>query len=242
MLVIAHRGASELAPENTLLAFKLALDAGIEAIEFDIQAVKDKQGLTQLVAIHDRYLYRITNRKERIKDCSFEELRAIQLPESQQLATLSEILALAAQYAHQPIINIELKTDCCTELALAEIDWAIAELNIKPEQFLLSSFFHANLQLAKQTHPWLKTGALIAHTPIDFARCAQLLGCYSINVNVDCINAELVEDAHRRGLNVYVYTVDQPQDIKDLIDLNVDGIFSNHPERAKALIAQCKNA
>ena len=87
-----------------------------------------------------------------------------------------------------------------------------------------------------------KTGALTGSRPINYAAFAQLLDAYSVHIDVDFIDRTFIEDAHQRGLKVYVYTVDQEEDIADLHQLKVDGIFTNYPTRSMVKIAHLNDS
>ena len=76
---------------------------------------------------------------------------------------------------------------------------------------------------------------LLYGIPLDYAACGERLGAYSLNLGLDFVSPELVDDAHRRGLKVFVYTVDYPDDLARMQALGVDGVFSNYPERVLVL-------
>jgi glycerophosphoryl diester phosphodiesterase len=175
MLVIAHRGASAVEPENTILAIEAALNAGAGAIEFDVQGVVHN-GSIELVALHDRFLERSTNGRGRVIDHNFQSLRALNAGKQQKIPTLWEKLQVISSHHHQCLVNIELKTENSLLPALATMMRAVKELKFSWEQFLLSSFYHPLLVTAKQRLPQLKTAALIAHCPLDYARFAEEFG------------------------------------------------------------------
>ncbi len=101
------------------------------------------------------------------------------------------------------------------------------------EDFLVSSFDHAWLKEARELCPEIRIGALIRKTPRGLARFAETLGAWSLHVDKRCVTLELVEDAHRRGLKVLVFTVNEPGDFALMRGLGVDGVFSDFPERVK---------
>lgn len=232
MKVIAHRGASSIKPENTLSAIEEALALNVEAIELDVHLLRDN-GNEYLIVIHDRYVDGTTNGTGRVTDHSFEQLRGLDAGNGEPIPTLWEALKIINGRCD---VNIELKTEGTTKLVHEKIQRAINELDFIEDQFLISSFDHPLLVNSKKLNPNIKIGALISHIGVDYAAIGSQLGAYSINPSVNCINKRLVEDAHERGLKVYVYTVDEKEDIKMMIDFGVDGIFSNHPENARRLI------
>ncbi|GLP95753.1 glycerophosphodiester phosphodiesterase [Paraferrimonas sedimenticola] len=226
MKIIAHRGASGLAPENTLKAVDQALKSEACAIEVDVYRSGDR-----LMVIHDRWLHRRTNGTGQITRTSLQQLEALDAGEGEKIPSLRQVLERVAGRCD---INVELKGDDTLELAHQVIDYACEHYGFSTDQFLLSSFNHHLLAQSRQLRPDLKLGALTACLPVDLAAFAQQLGAYSINCDVDFTNQALVEDAHQRGLKVFVYTVDEEEDIEMLSQWKVDGIFSNFPCRARA--------
>ena len=102
----------------------------------------------------------------------------------------------------------------------------------------MSSFDHRELQAMHRLHPDILLGALICGLPVDDARFAAELGAFSVHPCLDFVDRRFVDDAHARGLQVYVYTVDHPDDLARMQRLGVDGVFSNYPERVLAAYAQ----
>ncbi|MCC5854258.1 MAG: glycerophosphodiester phosphodiesterase [Idiomarina sp.] len=228
MLIIAHRGASAIAPENTLAAFQKALEAHADGIELDIYEVDG-----QIYVFHDRYLERLTAQPGRLQDLSQSQIATLRIFGQQAIPTLKETLvALAGQC----LLNIELKGKVSHSLLLELLDFALRECNFTHEQLLVSSFNHHWLQRLKDARPQIRIGALTYNSLLDYAQCADTLQAYSIHVGVDFIEPELVVDAHARGIRVYVFTVDEAQDIAWLRDMGVDGIFTNHPQFARNVL------
>ncbi|WP_088331320.1 glycerophosphodiester phosphodiesterase family protein [Lacimicrobium sp. SS2-24] len=224
MLVIAHRGASAVAPENTLLAIEKAMEMGVDGIEIDVHAVGD-----ELIVIHDRWLHRTTNGKGRVSDMSFDDLRRLDAGQGQRIPTLWEVMT---QVGGRCSLNIELKGISNVIPVLRLVDRAVAELNFTPNQFLLSSFNHHLLFEIKQIRPDLQVGALTASCPLDYAAFAVALQAYSVHIELNFVNPPFVADAKEKGLQVYVYTVDELVDMEMLVSWGVDGIFTNVPDRA----------
>ncbi|MET1256182.1 glycerophosphodiester phosphodiesterase [Aliikangiella maris] len=232
MKVFAHRGASGHAPENTLLAIEMAINMQVDAIEIDVHKVEQ-----ELVVIHNRHLHHTTNGQGRIAEKQFYEIRTLDAGGGQQIPTLWEVLALVNG---QCGLNIELKTENIVESVFRQLQKAVSELNFQREQFLISSFNHHLLNEFKLKHPDWQIGALTASLPLEYAMFAEKLSAYSVHIDVDFVNQTFVDDAHARGLKVFVYTVDDEDDIEDLLHMGVDGIFSNFPTRSMIRIAHLK--
>jgi len=227
MQIIAHRGASGDYPENTLLAIEQAIIQGADAIEIDVFAV---QG--ELIVIHDHHLARTTNGTGSIYQYSVAQLKLLDAGRGQRIPTLWQVLELINGKCW---LNIELKGDDTVAPLLALLAKAEQQLSFDLQTLVISSFNHHLLAAIKQARPQLKLGALTASLPLDYAAFASQLQAYSVNCDVSFVNQAFVDDAKSRGLKVFVYTVDQPDDIRRLKDYGIDGIFSNYPARSRTL-------
>ncbi|MDF2178708.1 glycerophosphodiester phosphodiesterase family protein [Aliiglaciecola sp. CAU 1673] len=226
MFVFAHRGASAIAPENTLLAIRKALEMEVDGIEIDIHSIEG-----ELLVFHDRWLHRCTNGKGRLTDHSLAELRALDAGKGERIPLLWELLS---EIRGTCTLNIEIKELDEPGVLISMVDKAIKELGFRREQLPISSFNHHLLRRIKLLKPEHPIGALTASIPLDYAAFAQRLGAVSLNAALSCICPELIQDAKSKGLKTYVYTVDQEQDMEMLASWGVDGIFSNYPDRAMA--------
>jgi len=226
MLIFAHRGASGVEPENTLRAIKSALDTNVDGIEIDIHEVDGK-----LLVIHDRWLHRTTSGTGQITQHDYQHLRTLDAGQGETIPTLDEVFSLVAGQCQ---INIELKGINNISLLYSYIDNAVNNKSLIIEDILISSFNHRLLYIINQQRPEFAIGALTACYPLDYAKFAEQLNAYSVHLDVDFISKHFVSDAHQRGLKVFVYTVDELEDIKAMKALGVDGIFSNFPTRSKS--------
>ncbi|MEZ5538069.1 MAG: glycerophosphodiester phosphodiesterase [Thiolinea sp.] len=222
-LCIAHRGAMGHAPQNTLAAVSKALELGAPWIEIDVYWVDG-----HLMVFHDERLDDLTNGTGYTSEQSFSRLRSLDVLNSGQgIPTLEEVCELINAQAG---LNIELK-GAGTAAPVCEYIAQLLTENWSIEQFLVSSFNHRELQAVKQINPSIRLGALHCSLPVDNARFAEQLGAYSLHPSIEFVDQELVDDAHARGLKVYVYTVNHPEDILRMRQLGVDGVFTNFPER-----------
>lgn len=233
MLIFAHRGASGVAPENTLLAIDTALNMRAPAIELDIHLCEGEP-----IVIHDRRAERTTDGQGLIAQLSLIELQTFDAGAGQQVPTLWEALALISGRC---ILNLELKCEDCVEPVFQLLERAVSELHFQPNQFLISSFNHHLLKQWRQLTDRYLLGALTASCPISYAQFAENLGVDSVHVDLDVINQSMVNDARTRGLNIYVYTVDIPDDIRWLKGLGVDGIYTNYPDKAMAILSKLEH-
>src|SRR5690554_2348114 len=228
MLIFAHRGASFEAPENTIAAFGRALDAQADGIEIDVYPLED-----EWVVFHDRYLARLTAQQGRLQDITLAQLRALKVFGQHPIPTLDEALDFIGGRCH---VNIELKGADITRGLTRHLRRAVAHANFTSEQLIVSSFNHHWLAQLKQDHPEQRIGALTTSCPLDYAQFAQQLNAWSVHIDVDFVTQEFIDDAHQRGLQVLVFTVDEPEDMRDLQAMGVDGIFTNHPALARNVL------
>ncbi|WP_421255646.1 glycerophosphodiester phosphodiesterase [Aeromonas sp. 600282] len=223
MQIIAHRGASGLAPENTLKAMAKALTLGVSAIELDVQAADD-----ELWVFHDRRLERCTNGKGVLTEQSRAYLEQLDVGEGEVIPTLWQVMEIIAGRCE---LHIELKGADTADAVASLTRRAEAKLGFTPEQWVVSSFHHPELARFAALRPDIRLGALTANLPLNLALFADELGAWSLNCDVDFVDRILVEDAHQRGLRVLVYTVDYHEDYEKLASMGVDGIFTNRPDR-----------
>lgn len=226
MQIIAHRGASGSYPENTLLAIKQALLAKADGIEIDVFCVE-----SELVVIHDENVSRTTNGAGLLQDFTLKQLQQLDAGSGQQVPTLWQVLQLVN---NQTLLNIELKGADTAEPLLKLLKKAETELGTEPDKLLISSFNYHLLKQIKKQRPELKLGALTASLPLDYAAFASELSAWSVHCDKGFINKEMVQDAHLRGLQVWVYTVNDAITARKMQQLGVDGIFCNYPLEARS--------
>lgn len=222
-LCIGHRGARGHAPENTLLSIDTGIRLGADMIEFDVQQCDN-----ELVVIHDPRLERTTTGQGRVEDVRFDYLRRLDAGQGQQVPTLQEVLDLVE--GRVPL-NIEVKSAGGTATRIAAILRAAMVDGWSASQFLVSSFHLPELYEFKQIAPEIPVAALVCGIPLDWAACAVEIGAHAINISAEFADPRLLHDAHTRGLKVYVYTVNHPDDIRRLRAAGFDGVFSDYPDR-----------
>ncbi len=222
MLCIGHRGAMGHEPENTLLSVKKALSLGVDWIEVDVYNIEDN-----LIVFHDRCLDRTTNGTGYTTSQTFAYIRSLDAGKGEQVPTLSEVLDAVAQ---RVVINIELK-GFNTATLVADLITSYLNQGWSKDCFFVSSFNHYELAKFKALCPQIAIGILIYGLPLDYLAIAQKLKATAIIATLDFTIPELVKSTQHHGFKLLVYTVNHPQDIEQMRTLNVDGIFTNYPER-----------
>lgn len=220
-LNIAHRGASGHAPENTMVAFEKAIELGCDGIETDVQISKD--GV--LVLIHDERVDRTTTGTGYVKAHTFEELDALGVP------ALEELLILAKK--HGILLNLELKNTIVQYPLLEEkVIHMIMDYGME-KQVILSSFNHYSMVKCKSIQPTIETGLLYIEPLYETEKYCLNAGANAIHPDYRTLNKEVVAAAHAKGIKVNPYTINEKADIAYMIEIGVDMIISNYPDRVK---------
>jgi glycerophosphoryl diester phosphodiesterase len=228
MICFGHRGARGHEPENTVLSVEKGIALGAEWIEVDVYAVEN-----ELIVIHDDRLERTTNGTGYVLDQSLEYLRSLDAGKGQQIPILSEVFEAVDRRAG---VNIELKGPATADPVVSFVEAAL-DMGWSYDQILVSSFNHRELEHARRRDPRLRIGALIVGLPIDDAAFAQRLGAWSVHPSLEFVDARFVDDAHRRGLKVFPFTVNHLEDIARMRSLGIDGVFCDYPERVTSVSA-----
>ncbi len=229
--VIAHRGCSAAAPENTLAAFQLAIELKCHLIELDLQFTRDLEP----VVIHDPKVNRTTSGKGTVASLSFGEIRQWEAGswfdsafERERVPSLSQVLDQVRPSGVD--LLIELKE---SRLLMRGCRRVVEEI-LRAEmgsRCILQSF---ELEAVRRLHdlaPGLRYAALYQRATPDYVGEAMSVGADYLALSRKLACDFVVQDAHRNGIQVFVWTVDTPAEIRRMIDLGVDGIISNYPER-----------
>lgn len=231
-VLIAHRGASAHAPENTLPAFELAVSQGAEAIELDVQLSADGS----VVVFHDIFLSRTTNGSGKLNRQTLEQLKTLNAGvefgsayPNAKIPTLEEVLT----YLDRDIfINIELKNVNSPFDPLPAQVAKIVQKYKAENRVLFSSFNPVALKRISLYLPEVPRGLLI-HTPflVDLYSFFPFLlnGYQTINPSFSCITKKRVDALHKIGKKVFTYTLNHPADIKYALNCGVDGFFTDDP-------------
>lgn len=233
MEIIGHRGAMGLEPENTLRSFQKALELGVNMVELDVYVLKTGE----LVLMHDDDVDRTTNGHGKVWDFSFQDLRKLDAGNGEQVPTLEEVLDLIGERAK---VNIELKGPATATPVAQVIKEYTGNQGWKKESFVVSSFNPAELRRFKKLCPDIYTGICISKkVPLAKFFASTLpdaTKANSINPGIDLVDKKFVDTAHALGHQVYVWTVNDPQDMVRMKECGVDGIFTNFPDRAKEVL------
>ncbi|MCJ7695852.1 MAG: hypothetical protein MUO40_10560 [Anaerolineaceae bacterium] len=238
-LIVAHRGASAKAPENTLAAFNLALEMGADGIELDVMLTKDEE----LVVIHDDTVDRTTNGSGRVSEFSYNTLRDLDAGatyssafQGEHLPNLAEVFK---QFGGKMLINVELKNyaspfDTLTERVIDLIE----NFNLL-ESTILSSFNPFNLSKAFKKNPLIKRGLLTFPKTLGCllrGPIGRIFPYDALHPYYSDVTERMVKKMHALGRQVNVWTVDDPVELRLLTSMGVDMIICNDPWSARQVI------
>ena len=233
MLLIAHRGASGHAPENTLAAFKKAVSLGATFIETDLQLTRD----TRLVAIHDETVNRTTNGKGAVHDMTLAEIRRLDAGSwfgsefaGERLPPLDEILEFAKK--HDVVFYLELKPAGSWGGEHALISGLRESGQIA--RTVVISFDASILAAVRKIEPTLMTALLYDGQIEKPLERALEIGARQLAVRGDLVTPWLLTAARKKDLQVVCWTINHSAHMRLLMSAGVDGIMSDYPDRLVA--------
>lgn len=222
MLIIGHRGAAGLAPENTLEALAAGIKSGADILEFDIRLTKD--GVPVLV--HDFHTLRTERRASIIGRSTLAQLR--QRTKNSPIVTLEEALDV---YFGVVMLNIEFKSFRVTRVAMELIKSKYIKKPSDWDKLLLSSFQGRALKVARRIAPEANLAILQGQNPFIFVAYARSLDLVAVGFHRLYVNPLALEIAKKAGLFTYAYTVDRPRAAYLLSQQGVDAVVTDHPDR-----------
>lgn len=242
MKVFAHRGSSGQYPENTMLAFSKAIEAGSDGIETDVHLSKDGE----VMIIHDESLMRTAGIDEYVFNMTRGQLEAVSAGKTQDdrfgftpVPSLEELLVFMEDHRDR-LLNIELKT---APVYYPDIEEKVLELVSRhslEENVIYSSFNWLSVIKIKRMNPQTRVGLLFSSMSL------YNMGHIMRQLDVDCYHPDfhdlkktMIDDFHNNGRNVNAWTVNEVTDIKDVIQMGVDGIITNWPERVLHEAGRC---
>jgi glycerophosphoryl diester phosphodiesterase len=231
--LIAHRGASAYAPENTLASFKKAHEFGARFVEFDVMLSVDGEPFV----FHDDKVDRTTNGQGEVGRLTSDELRVLDAGfwfskdyEGEKIPTLQEKLAWLD--AHNVQANIEIKpfpgtVEATTTAVLSHVNRYWPQDKALP---LVSSFNVEALKQCRDFSPEMPLGLLLSHWREDAIELAHELKCYSVHINAQDAKKSRISELKKAGFAVCVYTVNRKRQAMKLFNWGVDAVFSDYPD------------
>ncbi|MCY7942337.1 glycerophosphodiester phosphodiesterase [Bacillus inaquosorum] len=237
--IFAHRGASGQFPENTMLAFEKGIEAGADGIELDVQLTKDGR----IVVIHDERLDRTTSLKGFVKDTAYDVIKTAnaaanhnQMDNDIKVPLLEDVLSWAEKKNF--LINIELKNSVIRYEGMEEkVLEAVKRFNIE-ERVILSTFNHESLALCARLATNIERAALTSDVLYQADRYITSIPAsgYHPKLNSPATADKVLKKMRNSSIKVRPYTVNRPEDMKRLFEAGADGIFTDFPAKALALL------
>ncbi|MGK2896025.1 MAG: glycerophosphodiester phosphodiesterase [Candidatus Saccharimonadales bacterium] len=221
MLIIGHRGAADLAPENSLDALRKGADVGADALEFDVQITRD--GVP--IVIHDSTLLRTHRKRKLVRWSSHESIRQA-TAKGHQIATLEEVLD---EFFGLILLNLEVKSYGTGKIVYALIKEKYIKKDDDWQNILISSFKPRELVRLRKLSPLIELAMLHNRNPFGYMAYHRRLNFTAIGFHRLYTNSLATAVAKQLGIFTYVYTVDRPQSARRLAGQGIDGIVTNDP-------------
>ena len=232
--ITAHRGDTSLYPENTIEAFKSAVEKQTDWIELDIQETKDKK----IVVSHDANLKRVAGIDRNIYDMTYDEVESVKLSEigNIRIPSLEEVLKW--MILTNVKLNIELKpyTD---DGSLVKNTIDLIEKYHLEDRVVLSSGKYSILENIKEINKEIQTAYIMS---IAYGDLLKLDKADNFSLEASMINASLIKKAHNNGKEIYAWTVDSKDNINKMLELNVDNIITDDVELTYKLLFASKSS
>lgn len=231
MKIIAHRGSSGNAPENTAASMNMAVESGCDGIETDLQLTKDKK----VVVFHDWNVNRTTDGTGNIKDLTFEELSKLdngswfdEKFKGERIIKLEELFDIVPE---DITLNLELKSVGDDFRGLEEEVIKILNTKKRKNNIIISSFNHKVLENVRKLDKDIKLGILYEGYLLNLGKYIENLNLdiYSVHPSCNYINQELVDEVHDLGLKLYAWTVNDKETVVRLEEYGIDGVITNYP-------------
>jgi glycerophosphoryl diester phosphodiesterase len=223
-LVIAHRGDSSNALENSLESIRQALSLSVDMIEIDIRRSRDNG----LYVMHDRLTGRTAGKNIDIERSISEKITKVRLKNNEPVPTLSDVLRLVdGKYG----LNLEIKSSGAGALTAQHL-----LASGYTGQVLVSSFQEDEVTAARRVMPLLPTSMIFDVFAINMISSYVARGYSMISLRKTTVTEKLVAACHEQGLSVYVWTVDEEDEMRKFISWGIDGIYSNRPGVLKELV------
>lgn len=236
-MIMAHRGYSAKAPENTLPAFKKCIDEGVTAAELDVQMLADGT----IIVMHDDNLKRTTGLDKNVWEVTYDEIKDLDNGSffsrdfaGTKICTLDEVLKLAGSGDSRLYLNIEIKRNGHDDGITQKVVDIILE-NGYLKNCDITSQDYKTLEEVRKINPYVLT----AYTSVvGLGEMESLDAADIISIQETFATFENVERLHRAGKRVFVWTVNEKETMKDLVSLNVDAILTNDPALCKTVVDQ----
>jgi glycerophosphoryl diester phosphodiesterase len=237
-LNIAHRGASALAPENTMAAFEKAVELGADALELDLYVSRDGE----LVVIHDDTLDRTTDGCGPVHQRSLGELMTLDAGRwfgegfaGQRIPTLAQVLD---RFAGKVPLALEIKAGSTFFPGIEEKVVSALRQRAVIDQAAVASFDHYALRRLKEIEPAIRTAALLVGRPVSLSALAGPAKADGLALEASFVTKTEVEACRASGLQLVVWVVNDPAQMRHFIKFGVDGIITDRPDLLRLALSE----
>lgn len=238
MLNIAHRGFSGKYPENTLLAFRKAIEIGADGIELDVQISKDGE----LVIIHDEAVDRTCDGKGLIAEMTLDEIKQLDASAGfrglygvNRIPTLREYFELVKP-VDGFITNIELKTGINEYPGIEKKVYDLIKEFELEDRIIISSFNHFSVKRFMELCPTMKCGFLVEDWILDFGKYAKEHNAQFVHPRFNSVTDETVAEILSNGIGINTWTVNTEEEVRRLYKLGVNAVIGNFPDMTKEVM------
>jgi glycerophosphoryl diester phosphodiesterase len=217
-IIIAHRGTSAHAPENTILSFEKAWRFGADMIELDVHETADGH----LVCIHDSTVDRTTNGTGEVDSLTLSEIQRFDAGMGQQIPLLEDVLKFSQGRIQ---VNIELKIAGLEE----RIANLVQDLDIT-DDIIISSFLHLSLSVIKEISEKIRIAILVQNEIANLPSYTNEISAYAINPAIELTSAMLITNSHELAIKVFPWTVNDEETMMRLLYVGVDGLITDYPD------------
>ncbi len=229
MLIIGHRGAAGLAPENTIEAFRAGFESGADMLELDIRLTADNQ----IVVIHDALLLRTHQLKVGVSMLTYDELGA--RTREHPVPLLSDVLD---EFFGKILLNIEIKSRKCAEPLVRLLNHNYITCAADWDNVMISSFKTSELVRVRRRSKRANLALLHHQNPFIFVAYHRRLKLTAVGFHRLYLNWLALEIAQRAGIFIYAYTVDRPSILPRLEKQGVQGLVTNYPNKCIDFLAR----
>jgi glycerophosphoryl diester phosphodiesterase len=226
LLVIGHRGARGHVAENTLASIEKAMELRVDGVEIDVF----RCATGELVVFHDKTLEKLTDGVGYIEQMTLDSIKQFRVLGKEPIPTLNEVMDLIDGKIQ---LNIELKGTQTAILTSELLVLYFKESNWKPEDIFISSFDWNELDVFYQVNKEVAIAVLTEDNPLDAIPIGQRLSAFAINPNFKSLTQKNIKKIQDAGFKVYPWTVNEPEDIKKMIEIGVDAVITDYPERIR---------
>ena len=230
-LIVAHRGLSSLYPENTLISFKEAVRLGVDMIELDVHQTKDKK----LVVIHDDILDRTTEGHGRVCELTLSEIKKYSAGKwfstsfkKERVPTLKEVFEL-----------IKKRTKLLIEIKQPGIEKKLVNLIQQydmTDNVICGSFYLKSVAKVKKLNPSIPVAFITGSLKVEQIKDLLIRNINMIDIEFHNLTLDLLRKCHSYGFVVNAWNIDEEKDMKKFLEIGVDAICTNYPQRLKMLM------